>query len=122
MPPMRDDDTCRKRAGQKISPATRRKGVGVSKVGGKSVRLWGSPDASANSSARPVMDIDLTAEQEAEARRTFDRLRRAGNATAETAFQNIDRPLAVAVSVHFGIDRRRKPLRSATFTTPRLQD
>jgi tetratricopeptide (TPR) repeat protein len=33
-----------------------------------------------------------------EARRIFDRLRKAGNATAETAFQNIDRPLAEGIT------------------------
>jgi Tfp pilus assembly protein PilF len=33
-----------------------------------------------------------------EARRVFDRLRRAGNATAEQAFQNIDRPLAEGIA------------------------
>src|ERR1700748_519962 len=32
--------------------------------------------------------------QQAEARRIFDRIRQTGNATAEQAFQNIDRPLA----------------------------
>src|SRR5205807_6846960 len=37
--------------------------------------------------------------QQAEARRTFDRLRRIGNATAERAFHNIDDPLGA------GIDR-----------------
>jgi tetratricopeptide (TPR) repeat protein len=34
----------------------------------------------------------------AEARRIFDRVRRAGNATAEQAFQNIDRPLKEGIS------------------------
>src|SRR5439155_9567893 len=37
--------------------------------------------------------------QQADARRTFDRLRRTGNTTAERAFHNIDDPLAA------GIDR-----------------
>src|ERR1035438_6395043 len=35
--------------------------------------------------------------QQAEARRVFDRLRRAGNATAEQAFHNIDDPLAAGI-------------------------
>ena len=35
--------------------------------------------------------------REAEARRIFDRIRRTGNAEAEQAFQNIDRPLAAAI-------------------------
>jgi Flp pilus assembly protein TadD len=35
--------------------------------------------------------------QETEARRTFDRIRKKGNPTAETAFQNIDRPLAEGI-------------------------
>jgi Flp pilus assembly protein TadD len=35
--------------------------------------------------------------RQADARRIFDRLRRKGNATAEQAFQNIDRPLAEAI-------------------------
>ncbi len=34
----------------------------------------------------------------AEARRVFDRLRKEGDATAETAFQNIDRPLAEGIA------------------------
>lgn len=42
--------------------------------------------------------------QEAVARRVFDRIRKTGNATAEQAFQNIDRPLAE------GIERWRKAL------------
>lgn len=36
--------------------------------------------------------------QQAEARRIFDRIRRNGNATAEQAFQNIDRPLAEGIA------------------------
>ena len=36
--------------------------------------------------------------QQAEARRIFDRIRRKGNATAEQAFQNIDRPLAEGIA------------------------
>ena len=36
--------------------------------------------------------------QQAEARRIFDRIRRTGNATAEQAFRNIDRPLAEGIS------------------------
>ncbi|MGO9230407.1 MAG: tetratricopeptide repeat protein [Bryobacteraceae bacterium] len=35
--------------------------------------------------------------REAEARRVFDRIRRTGNAEAEQAFQNIDRPLAAGI-------------------------
>jgi len=35
--------------------------------------------------------------REAEARRIFDRIRQTGNAEAERAFQNIDRPLAAAI-------------------------
>src|SRR5439155_2498620 len=35
--------------------------------------------------------------QQAEARRTFDRLRRTGNAAAERAFHNIDDPLAAGI-------------------------
>lgn len=35
--------------------------------------------------------------QQAQARRIFDRIRRKGNATAEQAFQNIDRPLAAGI-------------------------
>ena len=35
--------------------------------------------------------------EQAEARRIFDRIRRTGNATAEQAFQNIDRPLAEGI-------------------------
>jgi Tfp pilus assembly protein PilF len=35
--------------------------------------------------------------REAEARRIFDRIRKAGNAEAEQAFQNIDRPLAAGI-------------------------
>ena len=35
--------------------------------------------------------------REAEARRIFDRIRQTGNAEAEQAFQNIDRPLAAAI-------------------------
>ena len=35
--------------------------------------------------------------QQAQARRIFDRIRRTGNATAEQAFQNIDRPLAAGI-------------------------
>ena len=42
--------------------------------------------------------------QQAEARRIFDRIRKNGNATAEQAFQNIDRPL------RDGIDRWQKAL------------
>jgi len=42
--------------------------------------------------------------QQVEARRIFDRIRKNGNATAEQAFQNIDRPLAE------GIERWRKAL------------
>src|ERR1039457_3360149 len=37
-------------------------------------------------------------QQQAEARRVFDRLRRAGNATAEQAFHNIDDPLAAGIA------------------------
>ena len=36
--------------------------------------------------------------KQAEARRIFDRLRRTGNATAETAFRNIDDPLAAGIA------------------------
>src|ERR1039457_1221513 len=36
--------------------------------------------------------------QQAEARRVFDRVRRAGNATAEQAFHNIDDPLAAGIA------------------------
>lgn len=36
--------------------------------------------------------------QQAEARRIFDRIRKSGNATAEQAFQNIDRPLAEGIA------------------------
>src|SRR5450755_2146807 len=36
--------------------------------------------------------------QQAEARRVFDRLRRAGNAVAEKAFHNIDDPLAEGIA------------------------
>ena len=36
--------------------------------------------------------------QQAEARRTFDRLRQTGDPTAEQAFQNIDRPLAEGIA------------------------
>lgn len=36
--------------------------------------------------------------RQAEARRVFDRLRRSGDATAEQAFQNIDRPLAEGIA------------------------
>lgn len=42
--------------------------------------------------------------EQAQARRIFDRIRRTGNATAEQAFQNIDRPLAA------GIERWQKAL------------
>ncbi len=35
--------------------------------------------------------------EQAEARRVFDRIRKTGNATAEQAFQNIDRPLAEGI-------------------------
>jgi Tfp pilus assembly protein PilF len=45
--------------------------------------------------------------QQAEARRVFDRIRHNGNATAEQAFQNIDRPLAE------GIARWKKALESS---------
>src|SRR5581483_183198 len=45
--------------------------------------------------------------KQAEARRIFDRIRRNGNATAEQAFQNIDRPLAE------GIARWQKALESS---------
>src|SRR5262249_32838119 len=50
------------------------------KVGGKSGRLWASPNASTNPSARAVMDTDLTAEQEAEARRIYDALKASADA------------------------------------------
>ncbi|MGA2119559.1 MAG: hypothetical protein ABSH56_33030, partial [Bryobacteraceae bacterium] len=36
--------------------------------------------------------------EEAMARRIFDRIRKTGNATAEQAFQNIDRPLAAGIA------------------------
>ncbi len=36
--------------------------------------------------------------QQAVARRVFDRIRKTGNATAEQAFQNIDRPLAEGIA------------------------
>src|SRR5260370_23849791 len=36
--------------------------------------------------------------QQAEARRTFDRLRKTGNTTAEQAFHNIDDPLASGIA------------------------
>ncbi|MDQ2948828.1 MAG: tetratricopeptide repeat protein, partial [Acidobacteriota bacterium] len=42
--------------------------------------------------------------EQATARRVFDRIRKTGNATAEQAFQNIDKPLAA------GIDRWLKAL------------
>lgn len=45
--------------------------------------------------------------KQAEARRIFDRIRRTGNATAEQAFQNIDRPLRE------GIERWSKALESS---------
>ncbi len=45
--------------------------------------------------------------QQAIARRIFDRIRKTGNATAEQAFQNIDRPLAE------GIERWRKALEAS---------
>ena len=54
--------------------------VGVSKVGGKSGRLSGSPNASANPSVRAVMDTDLTPDQEAEARRIYDTLKHSADA------------------------------------------
>jgi Tfp pilus assembly protein PilF len=41
--------------------------------------------------------LSYEAKQEAEARRIFDRIRRLGNAVAEQAFQNIDRPLAEGI-------------------------
>jgi hypothetical protein len=54
--------------------------VSVSKVGGKSDSLLGTLNASTNSSARTVMDTDLTAEQEAEARRIYDALKHSADA------------------------------------------
>ncbi len=38
------------------------------------------------------------AKEQAQARRIFDRIRKTGNATAEQAFQNIDRPLAEGIA------------------------
>ena len=38
------------------------------------------------------------AKQQAEARRIFDRIRKTGNAVAEQAFQNIDKPLAAGIA------------------------
>ena len=55
-------------------------GVSVSKVGGKSGSLLGMLNASTNSSARTVMDTDLTPDQEAEARRIFDALKHSADA------------------------------------------
>jgi hypothetical protein len=55
-------------------------GVSVSKVGGKSGRLTGSSNASTNSSARTVLDTDLTPQQEAEAQRISQALKHAADA------------------------------------------
>ncbi len=77
--------------------------------------------AAARDQFREVMrldpaDVDATLEyafqanetrQEQAARRVFDRLRKAGNKTAEQAFQNIDQPLKV------GIDRWTQALASS---------
>jgi len=46
--------------------------VSVSKGGGKSGRIIGLANASTNSSARTVLDHDLTPQQEAEAQRLFE--------------------------------------------------
>jgi tellurite resistance protein len=54
--------------------------VSVSKVGGKSGRLMRTLNAPTNSCARTVMDTDLTAEQEAEARRIYDALKHSADA------------------------------------------
>jgi Tfp pilus assembly protein PilF len=53
------------------------------------------------------------AKEQAQARRIFDRIRKTGNATAERAFQNIDKPLAA------GIERWRKAIElgSNTFSS-----
>src|SRR5262245_60064170 len=50
-------------------------GVSVSQVGGKSGSLWRRPDPSMNCPARRTV-MDLTADQEAEARRIFEALKR----------------------------------------------
>jgi hypothetical protein len=54
--------------------------VSVSKVGGKSASLTGWPNASTNSSARTVRDIDLTPQQEAQAQRIFHALKQTSDA------------------------------------------
>jgi hypothetical protein len=54
--------------------------VCVSQVGGKSASLEGSPNVSTNSSARAIMDTDLTPDQEAEARRIFEALKQSAEA------------------------------------------
>lgn len=51
-------------------------------------------DPSDDSAAMEFAFLAYETGEQAEARRTFDRIRKKGNATAETAFQNIDRPLA----------------------------
>jgi Flp pilus assembly protein TadD len=55
------------------------------------------------------------------ARLTFDRLRQSGNATAEQAFQNIDRPLAEGISRWLNV-LRNEPSFSAHFELARLAD
>ena len=59
-------------------------------MGGKSGSLSGSSDASTNSSPRAVTDTDLTAAQEAEARRIFA----VSKQTAEAGLMGLARLLA----------------------------
>jgi hypothetical protein len=58
--------------------------VSVSKGGGRSGRLSGSPNASTDSSVRAALGADLTPDRQAEARRLDDALQRTADA---------DRPL-----------------------------
>jgi len=55
-------------------------------------------DASDATAALEYAFLCYETKQQAEARRVFDRLRRAGNATAEQAFHNIDDPLAAGIA------------------------
>ena len=54
-------------------------------------------DASDTQVAMEYAFLCYEGKREAEARRIFDRIRRTGNAEAERAFQNIDRPLAEGI-------------------------
>ena len=55
-------------------------------------------DAGDTTAALEYAFLCYETKQQAEARRVFDRLRHAGNATAETAFHNIDDPLGAGIA------------------------